>query len=217
MEDDPSRRTIRLATPEDLTYLDKLQKKFGNSVGFFCRQALLWNLERGNAAIASENDEPAGYLLTRPALQWQPALASIFQACVQMDAQRRHHGVALLKAFEEKCRIRGSIAIQANCAIGVEANEFWRLAGFLPICHMTPHNVRGREVICWRKPLSTRLPAWFAFPPQRAGYGARRPVSKRDPNRRIDHVALALRYLSASPRGTDKEEIRGPAQENRAA
>jgi hypothetical protein len=52
-------------------------------------------------------------------------------------------------------------------------------AGFKPIAHLTPTNVRGRDVICWRKPLTKRIPPWFISLPDRAGHRAARPVSIR--------------------------------------
>ena len=86
--------------------------------------------------IAEENDDAAGYILSRPKLRWQPAMRSITQAAVAMDAQRRHHGLALLARIEQESRSAGLLAIQACCAVGLDSNDFWRAAGFLPIVHM---------------------------------------------------------------------------------
>jgi N-acetylglutamate synthase-like GNAT family acetyltransferase len=191
-------RSLRQATPADLKFVDKLQRRFGHSVGFLCTEALKFNLEHDHVAIALENGEPAGYLLGRPGLGWQPLLTPIFQACVAMDAQRRHHGLALLLLLEERSRASGKIGVQANCAIGVEANEFWQAAGFKPICHMTPKTARGREIICWRKPLVRCLPDWFLLPPRRSGHMARNPLSIRNPNRRPKDQQFAERFLTGS-------------------
>ncbi len=96
-----------------------------------------------------------------------------------MDAQRRHHGLQLLADLEAKARTAGQLAIQANCAADLEATEFWKAAGFTAIAHLTPDNVRGRDVICWRKALTTKIPAWFIDLPARAGHRAAKPVSVR--------------------------------------
>lgn len=191
-----SRPLVR-GTVADLKFIDSLQKKFGKSLGFLPTQALEKNLEAGNVVITNENDTEAGYLLVRPILGWQPLMASIVQAAVCMDAQRRHHGLRLLLQIESEARKRGQVAMQANCAIGVEANDFWRAAGFKPVVHMTPNTKSGREIICWRKPLTRSLPAWFTDMPTRAGHRCRVPTSQRDLERDPKTLAFAKRFTAA--------------------
>lgn len=191
-------RGLRKGTPADLKFVDKLQRKFGHSVGFLCRAALEYNLEHGHVDIAMENGEPAGYLLGRPRLGWQPLMRPIYQACVAMDAQRRHHGLALLLKIEGEARAAHAVALQANCAIGVEANEFWKCAGFKPICHMTPRTMRGRQIICWRKPLIRNLPPWFMLPPARSGHMARKPVMARESVRKPKAQQFAERFITGA-------------------
>lgn len=195
---DPKNRPSRLAvaTPNDLKFVDSLQRKFARSLGFLPTEALRTNLERGNVTLTRENDDAAGYILVRPVLRWQPKLASVIQAAVCMDAQRRQHGLALLLRFESEARARGQVALQANCAVGVEANEFWSAAGFKPIAHLTPETKSGRHIICWRKPLTRNLPAWFADLPQKAGHRARSGVSDRDLGRSAKSQAFAERFLT---------------------
>ena len=191
----PQPGQIRTATPDDLKFIDHLQKKFANCVGFLPRVALQNIIEQGHIRLAMENDDGAGYILSRPRLQWQPLMRSITQTCVAMDAQRRHHGLALLRTLEAESRQAGLLAIQACCAVGLESNDFWQAAGFLPVVHMTPANVRGREIICWRKPLTHRLPPWFAMPPRLAGARAKRPNLTRNPNRSTDAISDAGRFI----------------------
>jgi ribosomal protein S18 acetylase RimI-like enzyme len=196
---EPKKAAPRLvkATPADLTFVDSLQRKFARSLGFLPRAALEVNLASGNVTLTRENEDSAGYLLVRPVLSWQPKLASIIQAAVCMDAQRRHHGLALLLLIESEARARGQVALQANCAVGVEANEFWQAAGFKPIAHMTPATKSGRHIICWRKPLTRSLPAWFTDLPSRAGHRSRTAVSNREATRSPKSQRFAERFLSA--------------------
>jgi hypothetical protein len=132
-------------------------------------------------------------------LSWQPLLASVVQAAVCMDAQRRHHGLALLLRFEQEARARGQVALQANCAIGVEANEFWQAAGFKPIAHLTPATKSGRHIICWRKPLTRHLPSWFTDLPAKAGHRARKGVSSRETTRPPKAQKFAERFVAGKP------------------
>jgi hypothetical protein len=114
-----------------------------------------------------------------------------------MDAQRRHHGLALLKNIEAEAVADGLLAIQACCAVGLESNDFWRAAGFLPIAHLTPETKSAREIICWRKPLTTKLPIWFAMLPERSGHRARPTVHVRDIHRLAAHGTTQEKFLSA--------------------
>jgi undecaprenyl pyrophosphate synthase len=113
-----------------------------------------------------------------------------------MDAQRRHHGLALLLKIEEEARQRGQVAIQANCAIGVEANEFWAAAGFKPIAHLTPQTKSQREIICWRKPLTRKLPAWFTVLPAKAGGRSLAVNSTRNINRASKELDFAAKFAT---------------------
>lgn len=191
----PQPDCVRVATLRDLRFVDHLQRRYANCVGFLPRIAIENLLEAGHMRLATENDDGAGYILSRPRLQWQPRMRSITQACVAMDAQRRHHGLALLTQIAAEAAGSGIVALQACCAVGLDSNSFWRAAGFVPICHMRPDNVRGREVICWRKPLTSVVPTWFAMPPRFAGHRAAKPNTTRDPNRSMDAVSDARSFI----------------------
>jgi N-acetylglutamate synthase-like GNAT family acetyltransferase len=184
------------ASLSDLRFIDSLQKKFGRSLGFLPTEALEKNLEAGNVDLCLENGDPAGYLLCRPVLSWQPGLSSIVQAAVCMDAQRRHHGLALLLQVEERARARGQVAMQANCAVGVEANEFWAAAGFKPIAHCTPATKSQREIIVWRKPLTRSLPRWFMDLPAKMGGRSLTPNSTRNLNRPRKDLEFAAKFAA---------------------
>lgn len=198
----PPARDLVKATLRDLSFVSSLQKKFGKSLGFLPTQAIEVNLEAGNVTLTTENADAAGYMLVRPVLAWCPGMASIVQAAVCMDAQRRHHGLALLLLLEEEAKARGQVALQANCAIGVEANEFWQAAGFKPIAHLTPATKSGREIVCWRKPLQRALPAWFTRLPAKAGGRALPVQSLRNGRRNVAEQTFAEKFLAGRPQGT---------------
>lgn len=150
----------------------------------------------GHVRLAMENDDPAGYILSRPHLRWQPLMRSITQACVAMDAQRRHHGLALLRTIEAEARADGLLAIQACCAVGLDSNDFWKAAGFMPIAHMTPDTKSRREIICWRKPLTSTPPIWFAMLPERSGHRAATARSQRDIHRTAATAERAAQFIA---------------------
>jgi N-acetylglutamate synthase-like GNAT family acetyltransferase len=164
---------IRIAKSKDIHFIESLQKRYRGCLGFLTPEAQRMYIDRQQVQVAFENDQEAGYLLGSDRLRWQPLIRPIFQAAVSFDATRRHIGSGLLDIVISKAIHAGQIAIQANCAAELEANEFWKANGFKPICYMIPNTKTGREIICWRKPLTTRLPIWFAMPPQRAGHLAK--------------------------------------------
>lgn len=187
----------RTATQKDRSFLESLQRKFSNQIGFLPAQAIDAYIEIGAYTIALENDQPAGFILSRPSLRWQPALASVTQAAVAMDAQRRHIGLALLNRIVSQLVPGQTTGIQAVCRIGLEANEFWHAAGFTPICHLRGENARKKDLIVWRMPITKKIPLWFACPPVRAGWRAQPPRTDRDPTRSVDANDFARRYVSA--------------------
>lgn len=205
----PQSDHIRVARPDDLRFVDHLQKVHGNALGFLPKVALEACITGGHIQLALQNDDSAGYILARTKLRWCPSMRSITQAAVCMDAQRRHVGLSLLERIEAECKTRGQIAIQACCAIGLEANEFWRAAGFIPIAFLTPENVRGREIICWRKPLVSKLPIWFSQLPKFAGHRARPPVSTHNPRMEPNAFSTASRYAKTKASADAKTRTKG--------
>lgn len=172
-------RTLTRSTTSDSLYVLDLSRKFSNQLGFIPREGLETYCAMGRVLIGRENDAPAGYLLGRNALRWQPLMRPIYQAAVQMDAQRRALGLTLIAQVEAEARAAGQLAIQACCRVGLDANEFWKAAGFQPICYMDPGNARKRHVICWRKALTKKIPLWFVGFPRLAGWKSKRVTQEQ--------------------------------------
>lgn len=166
---------IKTASLADLQFVEDLQRKHSNAIGFIPRQATEWYLEAGRVQLALENDEPAGMLLGREKLRWNIALRPITQAAIDFSAQRRHHGLGLVERIALDAKEAGQLAIQACCREGLEANDFWRAADFEEICRLDPSNARGKHIIVWRRKVQPNFtPAWFYIPPPVAGYRARK-------------------------------------------
>jgi N-acetylglutamate synthase-like GNAT family acetyltransferase len=174
----PTNNPIRLATPADLLFIEDLQRKFSNEVGFIPREATRNYLEMRCVKVIEENGLPAGLVLGREALRWNIAMRPIFQAAVDFTAQRRHLGLELVAAHARAARAAGQVALQACCREGIDANAFWHAAGFEEICRLDPSNARRRQVIVWRQQLWPDFePAWYRMPPPVAGYRARKARS----------------------------------------
>jgi N-acetylglutamate synthase-like GNAT family acetyltransferase len=115
------------AAPADLPYVVHLQKRYADALGFLPRAALAEKIELGQVWLSLENGEPAGFLhhgsLAVPEVR-------IFQAAVQYDARRRHLGLALVQSLADRAAATGARGISLRCLSFLEANDFWRAAGF---------------------------------------------------------------------------------------
>jgi hypothetical protein len=152
----------------------ELQKKFSNQLGFLPGVAIDFYLENGHTGIALENGEPCGYVLGRPSFRFNRQIRPITQAAVFMDAQRRHHGLALIAATCRRAAEAGQLAVQATCRADIDAVDFWSAAGFMPIATVAPETARRKELIVFRRCLVEPAPPWFLIPPNTGGFRNRR-------------------------------------------
>jgi hypothetical protein len=116
--------------------------------------------ERRQVMIATENDEPCGFLVHGNG--W-PQMR-IYQACIQYDARRREHGMALVAQLAEKARLSGCHDLRLWCADDLDSNDFWRAAGFEFVRQRTGGQRRGRLHNLWvlrlvQPPLLARIAA----------------------------------------------------------
>lgn len=169
---------IKTATERDLKTILAIQKQHPNALGFIPAAGIEEYARRGLITLALENGDKAGYLLQNSHLRWNIAMRPIIQAAIFFDAQRRHHGLALVAAAAADARAAGQIAIQAMCREGLEANVFWKIAGFEEIGRYQPQNARQKQMICWRLQLTRFRPAWFDIMPTHAGWKAKK-ISRR--------------------------------------
>jgi hypothetical protein len=138
------------ATAADLAYVVHLQKRHGDALGFIPRAALEEKIGRGQIWLATENDEPAGYLhhgsLAVPEVR-------IFQAAIQYDARRRHLGMALVRDFVGRATTAGAQGVSLRCLSFLDANAFWKELDF--DLHATEPGARGTLNV-WTKWLTGR-------------------------------------------------------------
>ena len=145
---------VRTATAADLRVVIDLARRFSNQIGFIPETQLEEDIAAGSIIITLENDTPAGYMLARPGLATFRECRPIFQTAVYLDAQRRHHGLALLQDIETTTRHAGKHVLQCMCREELESNFFWKAAGFVPIGRRTAVNARKQPLILWRKALT---------------------------------------------------------------
>lgn len=160
--------------PDHKRMVMDLQKKFSNQLGFLPGVAIEFYLAEQLTGIALENGEPCGYVLGRPSMRYNRLIRPITQAAVYMDAQRRHHGLALVAAVCRRAADAGQLVVQARCAMDIDAVDFWASAGFEDVAVEDVGNQRGRKIVTFRRCLTEQVPEWFLTPPPYGGYKARK-------------------------------------------
>jgi hypothetical protein len=137
---------------EHLRFVVHLQKRFTNEIGYIGQEASRWYLEHQGVVIAQENDEPAGFLLFKPHAPTMPAIVPIFQAAIAYDARRRHHGLRLVEHVKRTAMAANKRLVQLWCRCELEANDFWKAAGFVAVAARP--GGRGRKIphVLWRFP-----------------------------------------------------------------
>jgi hypothetical protein len=149
----PDRLTTTVIEPtpaDDLLYARSLMKQHTEQVGFLPDAALRWYADHGCVWAGTINNDPVGYLVAKP-LKSAPNVHAILQACIQMDARRMHSGLALVAHVCSLAQESGRDIVQCWCRDDIEANHFWKAAGFVEIMRKPGGERRGREVILYRR------------------------------------------------------------------
>lgn len=160
------KRNQRIATSRDVKFITHLAKRFANELGFIPFEGLQKRIDLSQCILGLENEEPAGYVLAPLKLATAPIVRPIFQAAVCMDAQRRRLGLMLIDRVCREAKDAGQSIVQCWCREDLEANEFWKIAGFEAVALRATATARKRACILWRKPVSIVSPDLLHQRPQ---------------------------------------------------
>lgn len=119
----PPEVIVRPGRADDLRYLDHLQGRNRNALGFLPWSALRDYLNRGRVLLVTQGHHPAGHFLTLPS-------GKIVQACVEYDLRRRYLATALLNGYLATLNPELTPSVGCWCADDLDANSFWQAAGF---------------------------------------------------------------------------------------
>ncbi len=120
-------------------FVKQLQARNTHALGFLPTAALEKYISRNQLLIATENDEPCGYLVYRDktpdpaATPAQPIERSIIQVCVVDDAQRLKHATQLVKQAANHGHQPNVDTISLWCGSKLPAVQFWHDIGFRTI------------------------------------------------------------------------------------
>ena len=138
-----------------LTYIDHLQRANADDLAFYPLSTLAEARAAGHVIEYEENGAPAGYL-------WFGALRPgrdviIYQACIDYDLRRQHHGFQLIAQLVELGKAGGALGIRLKCASSAESNTFWQAAGFYTTRVTAGGIKRARDLNHYRTDLTEPL------------------------------------------------------------
>ena len=161
--------TTRLATMDDLGFIDALQKKNSRQLGFFPRAQMEGYIKNEWVRVAmDEGGRAIGYCASRDRYLKRDELGVVFQLCVDETSQRKLIGASLLQSVFENSAY-GTRLYCCWCAQDLAANKFWEACGFVPLAFRTGSRSKGKSSsprvhIFWQKRIregDDATPWWF--------------------------------------------------------
>jgi ribosomal protein S18 acetylase RimI-like enzyme len=172
--------TTRLATMDDLAFMDALQKKTTRQVGYFPTAQFKGYIEMGAVVIAEGTIGTAGrtrvgYCISRDRYLKRDELGIIYQLNVVPEARRMNVGASLIREVLARAAY-GCRLFCCWCAQDIEANRFWESLGFVPVAFRAGSAKKkvgkgaskrsGRVHIFWQRRVhadDSATPYWYPF------------------------------------------------------
>jgi hypothetical protein len=215
--------SIRVATIEDLPFMDALQKKYGKALGYFPRKQFEEYINSQSVLIAEDplpspppeyrgREKRLGYVISKDRYLKRDELGVVYQLCVVLGAQRKLVGAALLREVFARSAY-GCRLFCCWCAQDLAANYFWESMGFVPLAFRAGSDRKKRVHIFWQKRICEGdegqggTPWWYPFKTDQGALRADRAVFPIPPGvgwREVEPVDV--------PTGSTKSEIRIPKQ-----
>jgi hypothetical protein len=154
---------LRIATPEDYSFIDQLQKMHSHMVGFLSRQTIQTYVGQGNVMIAHDQHTPLGYCIAKDQYLKRDDVGIVYQLNVLPLRQRNLIGATLVKAAFERAAY-GCKLYSCWCAQDIQANWFWESIGFVPLAFRTGSRSKQRTHIFWQRRIREGdevTPYWF--------------------------------------------------------
>jgi L-amino acid N-acyltransferase YncA len=130
---------------ERIEFVVALSKRHYEEIGFLPKPRLEQYADAGQLWTESENGDLCGFMVWGNG--W-PVLR-VYQVCIQYDAQRREKGMRLVRRLIDKATSEGYEAVSCYVADDIDANHFWRAAGFVCAGQRDVGNRRGRKHNNW--------------------------------------------------------------------
>src|SRR5688572_12708553 len=176
---------VRVATAEDVSFIDGLQKMHSHMVGFMPSKQIEKYIADGNVLIADDDSSPPGvkksplgYCMAKDQYLKRDDVGIIYQLNVLPLMHRHLVGATLVKAVFERAAY-GCKLFSCWCAQDIQANWFWESLGFVPLAFRTGSRAKQRIHIFWQRRIRDNddsTPYWFPFETSAGAIGEDRIV-----------------------------------------
>ena len=166
----PPPLSILPASPNDVDWIDGLQRKHRDRVGWHPRMTLEGKIKLGQIIVArDEAGDRVGYCMASDRYMKREDCGILYQMNVEPGRQRALVGAALLHAQFSRSAY-GCRLYCCWCAQDIAANRFWESMGFVPLAYRAGSEGRGRTHIFWQTRVreDDRVSPWW-FPSQTQG------------------------------------------------
>lgn len=147
--------SIKLATKNDLKFIDSLQKKNSQELSFYPKVTLEREIDLRRIVMAIVNNDHAGYLYFGAINYGKPV--KIHQACIEYDLRGNWYGTGLIQYLEKYVFISQADGISLRCRSNILANNFWKLSGFECISVTSGGKMRNADINTWYKKINNDL------------------------------------------------------------
>jgi hypothetical protein len=167
---------VRVATPADVPFIDRLQKMHTHMVGWMPGKQIEGKIALGQVLIAEApspdragtNGGPGegvsvGYCVSQDSYMGRDDVGIIYQLNVLPLKQRHLIGALLIRSVFERAAY-GCRLFCCWCAQDIQANYFWEAIGFVPLAFRTGSASKQRIHIFWQRRIreaDETTPYWF--------------------------------------------------------
>jgi hypothetical protein len=224
---------VRVATLDDLKFIDGLQKQHSKQLGFMSTRTLQGKIELGHVLVAEgtcgphqgtcgqhQAKERLGYSIGTDRYHKHDDIGVIYQLNVVPGRRRSLIGATLVKAMFDRAAY-GCRLFCCWCAQDIEANHFWESIGFVPLAFRAGSRGKRRVHIFWQRRIregDTTTPWWFPAETTGGSIGEGRLVLPIPPGTHwSDAKPIILpgepeqKQIGESPRRKTVKAVTGPA------
>jgi N-acetylglutamate synthase-like GNAT family acetyltransferase len=215
--------SVRDATLDDVAFIDALQKRHADRVGFMRTSWIEGKIRKREVIVAEDaTGERIGYCMGVDRYFKRDDVGIIHQMNVVPGKQRGFVGATLLRAMFDRAAY-GCRLFCCWCAQDIEANHFWESMGFVPLAYRAGSEKKrkgGRVHIFWQKRIregDNETPWWFPCATTAGAMNADRLVLPIPPGRHwSDEMPVILPGAAAAveepKRLPGPRERKGPAK-----
>ena len=155
---------IRPATLGDVPDLDRLQRPVTRQVGFFPTKQFEGYVRMNAVLVAVSGGAIVGYCIAKDRYSGRDDLGVVFQLNVDPTVRRKRVGAALMKATLERAAY-GCRLFCCWCAQDIEAGEFWKSVGFVPVAVRRGSERKRRTHVLWQRRVNAGddTPYWYPY------------------------------------------------------